>query len=468
MSEQKNKRAVALRNITKGTSIIMLAPVMMLAILVFWGNLEPGTALLAAVGIFIISIFFVRPYIANISALTNYVLDLSLDKKAEAPDLTFLNNIDELSEAVSKLHKSWEKRRNQLEANVAESRILIDSLPDILIMLDKDYNMIRSNSTAKAVFGGKFFEENLERIVEDENVKKMAQQVLSDKKGRDMEFFMREPFNRHYILRINRFPIYSPGGIAVIIVMHDITERKHTEQLLADFVANASHEIRTPLTSIVGLIETMQGAGKDDTAMRVEFLEVMRVQAERMSKLVKDLLSLSQIEKNIHTKPTGIINVAKIMQDVCATMEMNASEKEMKISVNAEDNIPTITGDNGEIAQVFDNLVSNAIKYGNEKTEIKINIALMENSFSEEAALREFDKVVAISVSNKGDGIEQKHISRLTERFYRVDSARAKKISGTGLGLAIVKHILDRHSGALKIESAIGENTTFRVLLPVS
>jgi len=461
-------RASSWKNIVKGTSIIIVAPAMILLILVFWGTLEPLPALYAFIGIFIISILFVRPYIANISALTNYVLDLSLDKDAPAPDLTFLSNVDELSEAVGKLHKSWDIRRNQLEANVAESRILIDSLPDILIMLDRDYNLIRTNSTAKATFGGKFFEENLHKIVEDERVKETALHVLSDKKGRDMEFFMGNPFNRHYILRINRFPIYSPGGIALILVLHDITERKNTEQLLADFVANASHEIRTPLTSIAGLIETMQTVGKDDEKMRMEFLEVMRAQAERMSQLVKDLLSLSQIEKNMHTKPTGLANITKIIEEVVHGVTDAAKEKNMKLEVVKGENIPTITADMNEINQVLNNLISNAIKYGYEKTEIVIKIEEVENKWPEEKILREFDKIILVSVKNSGDGIDKKDIPRLTERFYRADTARSQKIKGTGLGLAIVKHIIDRHSGVLKIESALGEKTTFTVLLPVS
>jgi len=465
--ENSGTRKLQLRALLKGSIIIIMAPLMVLAILVFWGKLLWETAILAALGIFALSVLFVRPYLTNLKALTDYVTDLSLDKKANPPDLTFLNNVEELSEAVRKLQDSWEIRRRQLEARVAESRILIDTLPDILIMLDRDRNIIQTNSTAKGVFGGKYFKDNLKRIVEDPNVQEKIAQVMSSKKIRDMEFFMGEPFNRHYILRLNHFPIYSPGGISLIIVMHDISEQKHTEQMLSDFVANASHEIRTPLTTVIGLIETLQTTAKNDENAREEFLKVMQGQSERMAKLVKDLLSLSQIERNLHTKPTDKIGVPAIMEEVCRNMKMNAEEKQMNIEFNVSNKLPKVPGDKGQISQVFENLVSNAIKYGYKSTSIKVDVNVVKNNFPEETSLREYDNIMAVSVTNMGDGIEAKHIPRLTERFYRIDSARSRKISGTGLGLAIVKQILERHSGALKIESVFGESATFKVLLPV-
>jgi len=183
--------------------------------------------------------------------------------------------------------------------------------------------------------------------------------------------------------------------------------------------------------------------------------------------LVKDLLSLSQIERNLHTKPTDKIGVPAIMEEVCRNMKMNAEEKQMNIEFNVSNKLPKVLGDKGQISQVFENLVSNAIKYGYKSTSIKVDVNVVKNNFPEETSLREYDNIMAVSVTNMGDGIEAKHIPRLTERFYRIDSARSRKISGTGLGLAIVKQILERHSGALKIESVFGESATFKVLLPV-
>ena len=461
-------RQVPLRTLIKGTGIIMMAPVMLLFLLSFYDYLDLHIALYGAAFVFVMSIIFVRPYIANLSALTNYVNELSLDKRAEAPDLSFLNNVEELSGAVERLHKSWEKRKNQLEAIVAEGKILIDSLPDILIMLDKNLKIIQTNSKAKEIFGGKFFKETLERIVTDEYIAKAVEGVMKDREGRDVAFFLSDPFNRYFIIRVERFPIYTPGKIAVIIAMHDITEQKRTEQVLADFVANASHEIRTPLTSLVGFIETLQTSAKDDPTAREEFLNTMKMQAERMSKLVKDLLSLSQIEKDITTSPKDKVGIKTTINDVVSQLQTHAAEKDIIIDTKIKGTLPKIIGDSGQITQVFENIIGNAIKYGKRGTNVKINAEVIKNNFKDEKILRECDELLSISVEDEGEGIAKEHIPRLTERFYRIDTARSRKIGGTGLGLSIVKHILERHKAALKIESEEGKGSKFTVLLPVS
>lgn len=465
--EQQYAREVKNRTLFKGTLIMSTAPITMLAVLVIFGKLKLIYAFYGGAFVFVLSIIFARPYIANLSALTNYVRALTNNKKGSPPDLTFLNNVEEMAEAIEDLHNHWEMKNNQLEANIAELKILIDSLPDVMIMLDKNYKIIRTNSTAKAVFGGKFFDQTMEKIVKDPEVKNLTEKVMKSKQTTGIEFILSEPYNRHYILRASKFPIYSPGGISLIIIMHDITEQKHTEQLLSDFVANASHEIRTPLTSVMGLIETLQTSAAEDPKATKEFLKVMQNQTDRMAKLVKDLLSLSQIERNIHNRLTEKVSISKILKNVKEHMEMPAEDKQMEIELNVKGKLPKVYGDISELTRIFENLIGNAIKYGHKETSIKIDAEVIDNIYLDDPILREADKLMKISVSDCSNGIPPEHLPRLTERFYRVDSARSRKIGGTGLGLSIVKHILEHHHGILKVDSTVNKGSTFSVFLPV-
>jgi two-component system, OmpR family, phosphate regulon sensor histidine kinase PhoR len=223
----------------------------------------------------------------------------------------------------------------------------------------------------------------------------------------------------------------------------------------ADFVANASHELRTPLSTLIGFIETLQGPAADDSDAQRRFLAIMQQQAERMSRLVDDLLSLSRIELNEHLPPTDHLALSGLLKTLSATLELKAAAHGMVIDLDVPDDLPPILGDAEQLAQVFQNLIDNAIKYGGPNTPITIT------------AMRSarVPGAVAVAVRDHGDGIPRLHLPRLTERFYRIDTARSREMGGTGLGLAIVKHIVSRHRGVLEIDSEIGEGSTFTVHL---
>lgn len=463
-----NRKRALWEGVLKGTSIIILAPFMLIAILVTNGELELSTALYGMAFIVVMSFIFVYPYVANLASLTSYVKALSLDKKAFAPDVSFLNNVQELSTAVLQLHDSWAARKDQLEAALAESRILIDSLPDIIIMLDEELNIKRTNSTAKTMLGGRNFQNTLENIIQDDDVNAYAQMVFEDGIGREIEYFLPAPYYSNYIIRIERFPVRSAkDGIAVIIVMHDITKQKQTERMLSDFVANASHEIRTPLTSVIGFIETLQTTAKDDPEASEKFLSIMASQTDRIANLVSGLLSLSQIERSLHERPSGQVNIPAILREVQAHASALADTKDITVNLDIKGNIPTIIGETSEVYQIFENLLSNAIKYGHSSSMIKIHAELIDNNYKDINNFDDVSKLVKIDVKDEGDGIPPEHIPRLTERFYCVDPARSRKIGGTGLGLSIVNNIIEHHRGALKISSTVGEGSCFTVLLPV-
>jgi two-component system phosphate regulon sensor histidine kinase PhoR len=231
-----------------------------------------------------------------------------------------------------------------------------------------------------------------------------------------------------------------------------------------DFIANASHELRTPLASMIGFVETLQGPAREDPEARVQFLDIMHAQAGRMSRLVEDLLSLSRIESNEHTRPTDAISLPAVLDGVKAGLAIAAQRQNITLSLSCEPDLPAVRGDSDQIAQVAQNLVENAIKYGRPDSIVTIH-AYQPSDVP--LAFPDTDiRVVSFAVSDQGQGIPKSDLPRLTERFYRVDAARSRELGGTGLGLAIVKHIVTRHRGALTIKSEPGVGSTFMVALP--
>ena len=229
----------------------------------------------------------------------------------------------------------------------------------------------------------------------------------------------------------------------------------------ADFIANASHELRTPLATLTGFIDTLLGPARDDAEARERFLTIMHQQAGRMTRLVEDLLSLSRIELNEHVVPRDRVALRPLLADLAEALALRAGGRGMRISLAVPDDLPDVLGDRDELAQLFQNLFDNAIKYGRAGTEITV----VAESARRVEPERPATPSVAVAVRDRGDGIAREHLSRLTERFYRVDTARSREMGGTGLGLAIVKHIVNRHRGALDIESTPGLGSAFTVRL---
>jgi two-component system, OmpR family, phosphate regulon sensor histidine kinase PhoR len=247
--------------------------------------------------------------------------------------------------------------------------------------------------------------------------------------------------------------------------LHDLTAAKRSERLRADFVANASHELRTPLASLIGFIETLRGPARDDSAARQHFLSIMAEQSQRMKRLVDDLLSLSRIEMNEHRPPTERVDLARLLPTVADLLGQRAAARDMQIKLDLPADLPAVLGDSDELAQVFQNLLDNAIKYSRAGTSIDVT-AHASGRILPGARPGERPPAVAVTVRDHGEGIAREHLPRLTERFYRVDAARSRELGGTGLGLAIVKHIVNHHRGALEIDSEPGEGSVFTIHLP--
>jgi two-component system phosphate regulon sensor histidine kinase PhoR len=289
-----------------------------------------------------------------------------------------------------------------------------------------------------------------------------VQRTASTGEPTSVEFSFPVPIARHfqaYVTRTEQVPRWTA------LLLHDVTAAKRAEEARTDFIANASHELRTPLAAVSGFIDTLKGHARDDEHAREKFLDIMTVEANRMRRLIDDLLSLTRIEQNEHVPPSGDVDIADVVREAATALQGLAQLDDVTILLAEVQNLPPVAGERDELIQLFQNLVHNAIKYGRVGGHVWISFAQAPVS----AALQGrggAGTMISIAIRDDGEGIAREAIPRLTERFYRVDVKRSRERGGTGLGLAIVKHIVNRHKGKLVIESRAGEGSTFTVLLP--
>ncbi|KKB77891.1 hypothetical protein VW35_13915 [Devosia soli] len=242
----------------------------------------------------------------------------------------------------------------------------------------------------------------------------------------------------------------------LLVTFQSLTELKRVDAMRTDFIANASHELRTPLASLLGFIDTLLGPAARDAVAREKFLGIMRGQAERMSRLIDDLLSLSRIEMYQHVRPTGSVDLAGLLREVREGLQTQAKAAALDVVLDLPDGPVPVTGDRSQLYEVFENLVDNAIKYGGEGKTVEVSLTPINRS-----GFR-----YLVSVVDHGPGVEPEHVPRMTERFYRIEVETSRKKKGTGLGLAIVKHIVQRHRGQMSIRSKPGEGLRVDVMLP--
>ncbi len=344
---------------------------------------------------------------------------------------------------------------------------IMENLTDPLLFLSKNETILLANKSASEMFGGDIVNKKISDVLFDTEALSAIEKAIETGLSETIEFSIPNPRPKSYLLRIH---VHQKSGVnlgedgrnnrTLLLTIYDITSIREAERMRVDFVANVSHELRTPLASILGFVETLQGPAKDDPQAMMRFLKIMQDEASRMLRLIEDLLSLSHIERDAHIPPDEKVSVNKIIDSVIETLNIRLSERTMTTSFNSEDNANTIIGDRDQLTQVFQNLIDNAIKYGAENSNIEIDI---KTQWDEEAN----NNYLVVSVKNEGAGIAPEHIARLTERFYRVDTARSRSLGGTGLGLAIVKHIIQRHEGKLSFESKVGEYTVAIIRLPM-
>lgn len=439
----------------------------MLSAFVVYGRLQPLPAIGVAIVICGVMAFACRRHFRQIEAIVRHADDLAGSAGSAAEPIENTALATELRAAVDRLHSRLAAERQRSDAQRATADAILGSLPDPLVILSGDRRVLRINEAAASILGRNLDGRDLALAVRHPMALEAVDDVLAGAAAnREIEFAIRLPQPRDFSLRVVALPRIAGDGSAAILTLHELTAVKRSEQMRADFVANASHELRTPLATLIGFIETLQGPARDDVEARARFLGIMQQQAERMARLIRDLLSLSQIELNEHTPPQGRVELPAVLGNVAEMLEMQTAAKGMRIEIDVPETLPDVIGERDELTQVFQNLMDNAIKYGRPNTTIDVTIRAQ--SAPPSGSGKGAAPAVMVSVRDHGEGISREHLPRLTERFYRVDSARSRALGGTGLGLAIVKHIVNRHRGALTIDSTLGEGSVFAVFLPAA
>ncbi len=336
-------------------------------------------------------------------------------------------------------------------------RAVVDAIPTAALALDAAGSVVHHNRLVAELFPKIRNGLPLSQVLRNPDLIAAVDRTLGEEERIDVELIERVPVERRVSATVSRLgKSTAPSAPQLLVTFRDLTEQDRLAQMRADFIANASHELRTPLASLRAFVETLQGPARDDPVARQRFLRLMASQAERMTRLIDDLLSLSRVEMRVHLPPRGIVELNETAAYVCQSLEPLAEGSNTTVALTRADAPARIRGDREEIVQVLQNLIQNAIKYGRDGGHIKVRVG-------RDGPRGLLPPRIWVSVIDDGPGIAPEHLPRLTERFYRVNAASSREKGGTGLGLAIVKHILNRHRGELKIASRLGAGSTFTV-----
>jgi two-component system, OmpR family, phosphate regulon sensor histidine kinase PhoR len=342
----------------------------------------------------------------------------------------------------------------------AERQAIVAAIPDPAWVLDGNGVVLHVNASARAMFPSLRTGAHVSSAVRSPDVIEAVDRAVATGVVQTASLHERVPIERR--LSVVVAPMLLPSGQAtdasLLLTLRDLTEQDRLAQMRADFVANASHELRTPLASLRGFVETLQGPARNDPAARERFLRIMSTQADRMTRLIDDLLSLSRVEMREHVAPTAFVDLVAVAHHAIQGLEPQATEGRIALELDAQSRPMLVRGDRDELLQVMQNLIQNAIKYGREGGRVDVRLR-------RRAGIGGKSSRIAVEVSDNGPGIAAEHIPRLTERFYRVNALQSRDKGGTGLGLAIVKHIVSRHSGELQIASEVGVGSAFTFIL---
>ncbi|QDP19220.1 ATP-binding protein [Sphingomonas xanthus] len=327
-----------------------------------------------------------------------------------------------------------------------QARLFINALDEPALIIRNGRTLAASNA-AKALLGGGIEGSDVRIAIRHPE----ALSIILAGRHRQLELVGIGGAARPWQLSVKPF-----GNGLVLVRLSDRSAARAAERMRTDFVANASHELRTPLATIIGYAETLADEAPADDAMRRKFGATIETEARRMLRIVEDLMSLSRIEADRYRLPDERVHLGKIARIAADNAESLAERRGSRVEVEILDDIPEVSGDFSQLLQMVDNLIANALRYGCPKPGAPVTVRVGST-----------DGRIKLQVIDRGDGVDPRHLPRLTERFYRVDPARSRESGGTGLGLAIVKHIVERHRGSLDIISAPGKGTTVTVTLHV-
>lgn len=334
---------------------------------------------------------------------------------------------------------------------------VISALPNPVFAVDPNARIHAPNAAALALFGPDFGGRNYIAMLRQPALVTAIEACLRDGLRKAVKYTASGPGGeRIFDATISRL---EPGDY-VLVCLEDRTQLHEVGMMRRDFVANVSHELRTPLTALLGFIDTLRGPARNDAAALDRFLGMMSREAQRMNRLVADLLSLSRVEFSERRQPHEVVRLTDLL--AAARGSVTDADDLARLRLTIDEGIAEgarVIGDQDQLRQVFNNLIENALKYGRPGTPVEVRLSRADH----DPYLR--CPVYRVDVEDRGEGIAQHHIPRLTERFYRVDDHRSRELGGTGLGLAIVKHIVQRHRGRMDVTSEIGKGSRFSIVL---
>jgi two-component system phosphate regulon sensor histidine kinase PhoR len=439
-------------------------PVAALLLLLLGGWLAPGPGLVALAATLAAALGLARLWIVNLTRL-NEAMRRAEAGEADPPEAlgtALLPSVAEIAEGVRRIARGVNERTELVLRLRRADEAIVERLPDPLVVLDGNGAPLRANGAARALFGaGQGAVGDLAALLRHPALADALDAALAGGAPREVDIALPVPVPRD--LKVHAIPMEPPlaDGGRVVLVLSDRTRERAVERMRADFVANASHELRTPLASLIGFTETLRGPARGDTEAADRFLGIMAEQAERMRRLIDDLLGLSRIEVTEHQPPTGRVPLDELARAEAEALAPIFAARRIRLEPDLAPGAVAAPADAEQLGQVLRNLLENAARYGREGGTIRLSVARAEPGGRWPAR-----SGVVLAVADDGPGIARHHLPRLTERFYRVDRGRARSAGGTGLGLSIVKHIVNRHRGQLLIESEEGTGSTFRVWLP--
>ena len=360
-----------------------------------------------------------------------------------------------LRDSLVHLTAFLEERLQALESERAKIGAVLDSMVEGVIALDRQGLVLLMNPSARRILDlgqEPVVGQSLLEVIRNRGLADLVElcQTLEPSEQCRREVGLQLPVQRN--LEVNAMPL--PESQGVVLVLHDITELRRLEQVRVEFVANVSHELRTPLTAIKGYLETLIDETPAEPLTHRRFLEVAHTHADRLSRLINDLLNLSDIETGKVVLRTRSVGLQDFVNEAFTIFEKEATKRGVKLQNEISADM-VVWADRDRLSQIFVNLVDNAVKYTPKGGSVTFK------------AVARGSKFIGFQVIDTGQGIPPTDLPRITERFYRVDKARSRELGGTGLGLAIVKHLVYLHGGTLSIDSEVGKGTSIEIGLPI-
>ena len=404
----------------------------------FFGALTGRPFLIAACGFG----FYIAWTLRHLRNLHRWLLDRRAGDMPEAGGLW-----GEVFDEIHKLVKLASRRQDQLSGMLARFQNAAAAMPDAVVVLSQAGDIEWANRAAAALLGIHYPQDAGVRLLNLLRVPGFAQYLERGEYAEPLE--INSPENREIHVSIQITPF---GSSQKLVMGRDVTRLMRLEQMRRHFVANVSHELRTPLTVLGGYVETLEQMDQISMEDLKKHLSIMHEQSQRMQRLVDDLLMLSKLETAPPRTQVEPVDIAALLKSLAEQAALLSGENRHDIALEADPSLKLL-GSREELHSAFSNLINNAVRYTPAGGKIRLS-------------WRPTDDGAEFAVTDTGEGIAPEHIPHLTERFYRVDTARSRASGGTGLGLSIVKHVLLRHEARLEIESEVGQGSTFRCVFP--